>query len=96
MEDQELLMFGTIFLEHILCKVSRFAYLLRKTRRKHKKGPPRGDEDEVLSLKRIGRQAAQGATWVSGANVNDPTGKVLPIPVGCDKARLQASVELWA
>jgi hypothetical protein len=101
LEDRNLLVFGTIFLEHVLCKVSRFAYLIRKTRRKRKQQSiDEGEEmiDEGLSLKRIGAQAAQemGSSWISGANLLDQTGKILPIPVKCDTSRLQASVQLWA
>ena len=100
LDNRTLLVFGTIFLEHVLCKVSRFTYLLCKTRRKCKQQSiDEGEEtvDEGLSLKRIGAQAAReiGSSWSSSGNLDNETGKILPIPVKCDVDRLQASVQLW-
>jgi hypothetical protein len=98
LEDQDLLIFGTIFLEHILCKVSRFAYLIRSAQGRKKKLQSAEGEAITggLSLKQIGAQAADVCTtWVQGANLADCTGKILPIPVKGDIATLQASVKLW-
>lgn len=81
-EDKYILRFGTIFVEHVLCKIGRFDYLITQACKR-------------TTLCKLGMQAG-GATWTAGANLLDKTGEVLPIPVKGDQERMKASVEVWA
>jgi hypothetical protein len=92
--DHDELRFGTIFVEHILCKVSRFAYILRKAGRSRKASTH--STISPLSLRQIALDAARSSNWVGEADSSDRSGKTLPIPAAGDKARLEASVQLWA
>jgi hypothetical protein len=88
-EDRAELRFGTIFVEHILCKVSRFAYLIRKAVRSRKSS----SQATPLTLHKIARDAALS---VSQFNHSDHPGKKMPIPAASNASRLHTSVQLWA
>jgi hypothetical protein len=79
--DRNMLVFGTIFVEHILCKVSRFEYLIG-----HKK---------KLSLYSISMKAAESVVWPSTPE-EVRGGMALPIQVRGDCVKLEASVRQWA
>lgn len=93
-QDRDELQFGTIFVEHILCKVSRFAYLLRKNGRSRKSS--RKSTISPLSLHQIALEATRCSKWAGEVNTPDRTGKTMPIPSVGDRTRLDTSVQLWA
>jgi hypothetical protein len=84
-EDRKLLIFGTIFLEHVLCKVVRFKRIIEREAAGKSK-------NTSLSLEYIGMKAAE---WqpVSGSGAN---GKALLFPAWGNCARMEASVKQWA
>jgi len=88
-EDCNELRYGTIFIEHILCKVSRFAYLIGKVRQSRK-------VSERFTLRQIAQDAARSSNWVGTFDPSDHSGRIMPIPPAGDVARLSRSVQLWA
>jgi hypothetical protein len=93
-KDHDELRFGAIFVEHVLCKVSRFAYIMRKAGRSRKASSH--STVSPLSLHQIALDAGRCSQWVGEVNPCDRSGKTMPIPVTGDRARLDASVQLWA
>ncbi|KAH7919988.1 hypothetical protein BV22DRAFT_995875, partial [Leucogyrophana mollusca] len=81
-EDKEMLVFDTVFMEHLLCKVARYSKAFC--------------EGDKITLNSLGRQAIlQEASmpWISGANLEDVTGKLFLIPLHTDKESLKRIVE---
>ncbi|KAH7917174.1 hypothetical protein BV22DRAFT_1026874 [Leucogyrophana mollusca] len=81
-EDKEMLVFDTVFTEHLLCKVARYSKAFC--------------EGDKITLDSLGRQAIlQEASmpWISGENLEDATGKLFPIPLHTDKESLKRIVE---
>ncbi|KAG1734960.1 hypothetical protein EDD22DRAFT_757131, partial [Suillus occidentalis] len=72
-EDKALLQFSPIFVEHLLCKVARFS---------------RQFESKDGTLSQRGSNAMQdqleAGSWEKGANIQDITGRLYPIPLTVD------------
>lgn len=94
LEDHKLIIFGVIFVEHILCKVVRFDHLICSAAAHSKRRLKSGG----LSLKCIAEQLVKDndSDWTPGANLTDTTGKLLPIPLRGNLGEMEALVRLWA
>jgi hypothetical protein len=78
--DKVELHFGAIFVEHLLCKISRFDSIFRN------------DPNTSLTLESLGQiaQDNQGESWVQGANARN--WMRFPIPLTPDRDELIASI----
>ncbi|KAJ6494121.1 hypothetical protein C8R47DRAFT_1194906 [Mycena vitilis] len=76
-DDKRILGFGTLFVEHVLCKVGRWEYRLRL--QKHK-----------FFLMASQAKETQGDSWIQGANSTDHL--AFPIPLSISRANIQAAI----
>jgi hypothetical protein len=65
-DDKERLGFGTLFVEHLLCKVGRWEYRLRL---------------QKLDFMLMAREAAIGVSWIKGANATDNLAFPIPLSI---------------
>ena len=79
--DKAELHFGAMFVEHLLCKISRYQSIFLKD--------PLAGTVTLVSLGEIAQQK-QGSGWVSGANALDCT--KFPIPLNVNRDELKASI----
>jgi hypothetical protein len=79
--DKAELHFGAMFVEHLLCKISRYQSIFLKD--------PLAGTVTLVSLGEIAQQK-QGSGWVSGANTLDCT--KFPIPLNANRDELKASL----
>ncbi|KAJ6563441.1 hypothetical protein DFH09DRAFT_1279006 [Mycena vulgaris] len=77
-DDKQCLGFGTLFVEHLLCKVGRWEYRLRL--QKH---------DFLLMARHA--MVAQGVNWMKGANLTDHM--AFPIPLTPDRKDIQNTID---
>ncbi|KAG1891669.1 uncharacterized protein F5891DRAFT_964263 [Suillus fuscotomentosus] len=71
------LTFSTIFSEHLLCKIFRYAGMFQKT-----------DKTSLISL----AENVSCSDWRSGDNINDESGQLFPIPFGQNREVLDQLV----
>lgn len=76
-DDKAILNFGTIFVEHLLCKVARWTRWWKQT--------------TMSSLTKYADNICGGSHWVSGADENDAA--CLPIPLCDSTERFQTSID---
>ncbi|OBZ78486.1 hypothetical protein A0H81_01596 [Grifola frondosa] len=77
--DKETLNFGVIFVEHLLCKVTRYEYQCRSLK------------ENFLTMSKKAQEAQK--EWMEGANVNDLTGKLFPIPLTTAAEKIKISIQ---
>ncbi|KAJ7710718.1 hypothetical protein B0H17DRAFT_914952 [Mycena rosella] len=77
-DDKKCLGFGTLFVEHLLCKVGRWEYRLRL------------QHHEFLDMAQEATRV-QGNHWIKGANSKDYL--AFPIPLQADRSRIQATID---
>lgn len=77
-EDKDILFFGPIFVEHILCKIPRWQSRL-------------ADENAVGHMEKIVLEAERSDNWISGMNVMDH--KAFPVPLLISSAWLKKIIE---
>ena len=78
-EDKETLRFGAMFVEHVLCKITRYQYKCRALQR-------------TFTSMGIDAQTKQTG-WTRGANKDDTTGLVFPIPLTITTAKMQCLID---
>lgn len=79
-DDKKRLGFGSLFVEHVLCKVGRWEYRLQL--QKH----------NFLDMARKARDE-QGSAWIKGANKLEDNYLAFPIPLTANRANIQATID---